>query len=115
MAEGAGGEAAEPEAPGVVPLMPAPPEGEGIEPVPDAAVPAGAGAETSGIEGIEGTAADEAGAVPMGTETSEVGAAEVKVLVRVQGQLLMVRVVAVVTVKVELPSTRVVAAGQKVV
>jgi hypothetical protein len=80
-----------------------------------------AGAVPAGAVGAAGTeTADDAPGTTMDDDAAtaeEAGAegAEVKVWVRVQGQLVMVKVVAELTVKVWLPSVKVVEPGQKVV
>jgi len=105
---GADGETAEVGAEGEVPFVNegATPEPEGTKVVP--AVPVG----TTGT----GTETEEPGATTEdGTTGADEAGAEVKVLVRVQGQLVMVKVVASVTVKVWLPSVKVVEPGQNVV
>jgi len=109
VAAGADGETADVGTEGEVPLV-----NEGATPVPEAegtkvvpAVPVG----TTGT----GTETEEPGTTTEDDAAAEEAGAEVKVLVRVQGQLVMVKVVASVTVKVWLPSVKVVEPGQKVV
>lgn len=96
--DGAGGEPA-PVPEGEVPLTPTPvPDGtpEGDEPVPTGAVPTGtavviAGTVTSAEVGVVAAEVVTAGVV---ATVEGVRVAEVKVLVRVHGQSVMVRVVA---------------------